>query len=47
MNFESIFTMDTSSIKFGLGVTHEVGYDIYLEKFNFQIEYKKKNKVVS
>ena len=26
--FETAFTMDTSSIKFGPGVTHEVGYDM-------------------
>ncbi|MHC4446117.1 MAG: hydroxyacid-oxoacid transhydrogenase [Planctomycetota bacterium] len=28
MTFESVFTMDTSSIKYGLGVTREVGYDM-------------------
>ncbi|NJN84903.1 MAG: iron-containing alcohol dehydrogenase [Caldilineaceae bacterium] len=28
MNFETAFTMDTSSIKFGPGVTREVGYDM-------------------
>src|SRR5687768_14762197 len=28
MPLETAFTMDTSSIKFGLGVTHEVGYDM-------------------
>lgn len=29
MNFETAFTMDTSSIKFGPGVTREVGYDMH------------------
>lgn len=29
MNLETAFTMDTSSIKFGAGVTREVGYDMY------------------
>jgi hydroxyacid-oxoacid transhydrogenase len=28
MMFETIFTMDTSSIKVGRGATHEVGYDL-------------------
>lgn len=28
MNYETAFTMDTSSIKFGPGVTHEVGYEM-------------------
>ncbi|MCL4295566.1 MAG: iron-containing alcohol dehydrogenase [Anaerolineae bacterium] len=28
MTFETIFTMDTSSIKFGSGATREVGYDM-------------------
>lgn len=28
MTFETAFTMDTSSIKYGPGVTHEVGYDM-------------------
>ena len=28
MTFESAFTMDTSSIKYGPGVTREVGYDM-------------------
>jgi len=28
MSFETAFTMDTSSIKYGPGVTHEVGYDM-------------------
>jgi hydroxyacid-oxoacid transhydrogenase len=28
MKFETAFTVDTSSIKYGPGVTHEVGYDI-------------------
>jgi hydroxyacid-oxoacid transhydrogenase len=28
MKFETVFTMDASSIKFGRGVTHEVGYDM-------------------
>ena len=28
MKFESAFTMDTSSIKYGPGVTREVGYDM-------------------
>lgn len=28
MIFETIFTLDTSSIKFGPGATHEVGYDM-------------------
>ena len=28
MNFETAFTMDTSSIKFGPGTTREVGYDL-------------------
>ena len=26
--YETAFTMDTSSIKYGFGVTREVGYDI-------------------
>ena len=29
MRFETAFIMDTSSIKFGPGVTHEVGYDMH------------------
>ncbi len=28
MAFEKVFTLDTSSIKFGLGATHEVGHDM-------------------
>jgi hypothetical protein len=28
MAFETAFTMDTSSIKFGPGVTKEVGFDM-------------------
>ena len=28
MTFETAFTMDTSSIKYGPGVTREVGYDM-------------------
>ncbi len=28
MTFETIFTMDTSSIKFGPGATREVGHDL-------------------
>lgn len=28
MSFETAFTMDTSSIKYGPGVTKEVGYDM-------------------
>lgn len=28
MSFETVFTMDTSSIKYGPGVTREVGYDM-------------------
>ncbi len=28
MNYETAFTMDTSSIKFGPGVTREIGYDM-------------------
>ena len=28
MKYESAFTMDTSSIKYGPGVTQEVGYDM-------------------
>jgi hydroxyacid-oxoacid transhydrogenase len=28
MTFETVFTMDTSSIKFGSGATHEVGFDL-------------------
>ena len=28
MNFETAFTMDTSSIKYGPGVTREVGHDM-------------------
>jgi hypothetical protein len=29
------------------GAICKVGYNIYIEKFNFQIEYKKKNAVAS
>ena len=28
MSFETAFTMETSSIKYGFGVTREVGYDM-------------------
>lgn len=28
MAFETVFTMDTSSIKYGPGATHEIGYDM-------------------
>jgi hypothetical protein len=28
MTFETAFTMDSSSIKYGPGVTKEVGYDM-------------------
>src|SRR5437773_538754 len=28
MNFETAFTMDSSSIKYGAGTTREVGYDM-------------------
>ena len=28
MNYETAFTMDTSSIKFGPGTTREVGHDM-------------------
>jgi len=28
MKFETAFTMDTSRIKYGPGVTHEVGFDM-------------------
>jgi hydroxyacid-oxoacid transhydrogenase len=28
MTFETVFTMDTSSIKFGPGATREIGYDM-------------------
>ena len=45
MNSENIFTIDTSSIKFGKGCTEEVGYEA--KRFNIQNAMIVTDKVIS